>query len=67
MLLEQVRPDVAKLIVLEELEGTAEEGADVLVYGEIAARDFAALLEKHLLASWYPCCDLRVSVAPHSW
>ena len=47
VLLEQVRPDVAKLIVLEELEGTAEEDADVLVYGEIAARDFAALLEKH--------------------
>ena len=47
VLLEQVRPDVAKLIVLEELEGTAEEDADVLVYGEIAALDFAALLEKH--------------------
>ncbi len=47
VLLEQVRPDVAKLIVLEELQGTDEEDSDVLVYGEIAPRDFAELLEKH--------------------
>ena len=45
VLLEQVRPDVAKLIVLEELEGTAEEDADVLVYGEIAAREKIIAIE----------------------
>jgi hypothetical protein len=91
VLLEQVRPDVAKLIVLEELEvrrssfaratfsfratdahvsfgvcpppspplsaslhvpltlpqGTPEEDADALVYGEIALRDFAELLNAY--------------------
>lgn len=47
VLLEQVRPDVAKLIVLESLAGTSEEEDDVLVYGEIALKDFVELLDKH--------------------
>ena len=48
VLLEQVRPDVAKLIVLEELEGTSEEDTDALVYGEIDMHDFMTeLLDKY--------------------
>ena len=48
VLLEQVRPDVAKLIVLEELEGTSEEDSDALVYGEIDMHDFMTeLLDKY--------------------
>jgi len=46
-LFEQCRPDVAKLIVLEELEGTPEEDADVLVYGEIDTVEFTELLNKY--------------------
>ena len=65
VLLEQVRPDVAKLIVLEELEGTSEEDSDALVYGEIDMHDFMTeLLDKYGGTSAEGGCLLYTSPSP---
>ena len=45
VVLEQIRPDVVKLIVMESLEGTREADLDTMVYGETKARDFLSFLD----------------------
>ena len=46
-LLEQARPDVIKLIVMESLQGTPESDLDVMVYGECAPRAFLEFINAH--------------------
>lgn len=46
-LLEQARPDVIKLIVMESLQGTPESDLDVMVYGECAPRAFLEFINVH--------------------
>lgn len=45
VVLEQIRPDVVKLIVMESLEGTREADLDTMVYGETKAKDFLSFLD----------------------
>jgi len=45
--LEQIRPDVVKLIVMESLEGTGDEDLDTMVYGETNARAFLEFVNKY--------------------
>ena len=47
LLLEQCRPEVAKLIVMEHLEAEGQEDAEELTYGEVTNEAFLQLLRRH--------------------
>lgn len=47
LLLEQCRPEVAKLIVMEQLEADGKEDVEELTYGEITNEAFIQLLRHH--------------------
>lgn len=47
LLLEQCRPEVAKLIVMEQLEADGREDTEELTYGEITNEAFLQLLRRH--------------------
>ena len=55
LLIEQCRPEVGKLFVLQALEGTAQEKLDELTYGEIETDVFLKLLERHAARSPGTC------------
>ena len=48
LLLEQCRPEVAQLIVMEQLEAEGQEDAEELTYGEITNDAFLQLLRRHV-------------------
>ena len=50
LLLEQCRPEVAKLIVMEHLEAEGQEDAEELTYGEVTNSAFLQLLRRHAAA-----------------